>query len=110
MKAASMRRRAAGIGALAYAALAYAALVAAPTTSRAQPAITYLDQGWSAADRADFYWTSQGSALMSYDIYLALEVAGAEARFNDPAVSDRLGLMMDPPNPEANPDNLPIGV
>ena len=31
--------------------------------------LVYLNQGWSAEERADFYWAPQGSALMSYDIY-----------------------------------------
>jgi len=35
--------------------------------------MVYLNQGWSAEDRAEYYWAPQGSALLSYDIYLALK-------------------------------------
>ena len=70
----------------------------------------YLNQAWSAQDRAEFYWTSQGSALLSYDIYLALQVAGSDALFNSPKNSDRLGLLTEPTDPKNNPDALPVGV
>jgi hypothetical protein len=44
----------------------------------AQPEIIRLEQGWSQQQRADYYWTSQGSALISYDIYLALKVFNSD--------------------------------
>src|SRR5262245_48909169 len=72
--------------------------------------VIYLDQAWSAEDRAAYYWTSQGSALLSYDIYLALEVAGSAELFNSAANSDRLGLLLEPADPMNNPDGLPVGV
>src|SRR5713226_4668921 len=56
--------------------------------------VIYLDQAWSPQDRAAYYWGSQGSALLSYDIYLALEVAGSQELFNSPANSDRVGLLV----------------
>ncbi len=74
------------------------------------PAISYLDQAWSAQDRADYYWTSQGSALLSYDIYLALEAEGTTDLFSSPAHSDRMGLLTEPLDLARNPDNLPVGV
>ena len=74
------------------------------------PAISYLDQAWSAQDRADYYWTSQGSALLSYDIYLALEAEGTKDLFSSRAHSDRMGLLTEPLDSARNPDNLPVGV
>lgn len=74
------------------------------------PAISYLDQAWSAQDRADYYWTSQGSALVSYDIYLALEAEGTTDLFSSPAHSDRMGLLTERMDLARNPDNLPVGV
>jgi len=74
------------------------------------PAVSYLDQAWSAQDRADYYWTSQGSALVSYDIYLALEAAGTTDLFSSSTHSDRMGLLAEPLNLAENPDNLPVGV
>ena len=44
--------------------------------------VTYLNQAWSEQDRADYYWLSQGSALISYDIYLALKLADSNELFN----------------------------
>ena len=38
----------------------------------------YLNQGWSQEDREWYYHFSQGSAVLSYDIYLNLEVAGSQ--------------------------------
>jgi hypothetical protein len=72
--------------------------------------VVYLDQAWSPEDRAAYYWTSQGSALLSYDIYLALDVADSTELFNSPSNSDRVGLLVEPPDPKHNPDGLPIGV
>jgi hypothetical protein len=73
-------------------------------------AVVYLDQAWSPEDRAAYYWTSQGSALLSYDIYLALEVAGSAELFNSAANADRMGLLVEPSDPKNNPDSLPVGV
>ncbi|MCI0535918.1 MAG: hypothetical protein L0Z50_11900, partial [Verrucomicrobiales bacterium] len=37
----------------------------------------YLEQGWTAEERQRFYYTTQGSQLIPYDWFLALEaVAG----------------------------------
>jgi len=72
--------------------------------------VVYLNQAWSPADRAAYYWTSQGSALLSYDIYLALEVAGSAELFNSAANADHVGLLVEPTDPKNNPDGLPVGV
>ena len=72
--------------------------------------VLYLNQAWSTQDRADYYWTSQGSALLSYDIYLALQVAGSAQLFNAPENSDRLGLLTEPQDLKNNPDALPVGI
>ena len=69
-----------------------------------------LNQGWNDQQRADYYWTSQGSALISYDIYLALQLAGSNELFNSAAHADKVGLLMDEPDSKNNPDNLPIGI
>ncbi len=84
--------------------------IIASATAADSSEIIYLDQGWTAEDRANYYWTSQGSALMSYDIYLNLAVAGSTELFNSSKHSNAMGLLVDPPNPKANPDNLPVGI
>ena len=70
----------------------------------------FLDQAWSQADRDTYYWISQGSQIMSYDIFLNLEVAGGQELFRSDANSERYGLIPQPAQPGINPDALPIGV
>ena len=47
---------------------------------------------------------------MPYDIFLSLEAAGSQELFRSDANSERYGLTPDPPNPQWNPDGLPIGL
>ena len=68
--------------------------------------VIYLDQAWSQADRETYYQISQGSAVMSYDIFLNLEAAGSQELFRSDANSDRYGLITQPANPRTNPDGL----
>lgn len=70
----------------------------------------YLNQAWTPQQRADYYWGSQGSALISYDIYLALQLPGSKILFNSAEHADKVGLLMDPPDLKNNPDALPIGI
>lgn len=83
------------------------------TTAAAQEKrgdVVYLDQAWSREDRQTYYWTSQGSALMSYDIFVGLEVAGSEELFRSDGNSARYGLLLEAADPKFNPDGLPVGV
>jgi RoxA-like, cytochrome c-like len=90
------------------------ALALLPTQkSAAQTAgdsVIYLNQAWSQADRETYYQTSQGSQVISYDIFLNLEVAGGQELFRSDANSDRYGLVPQAPNPRTNPDGLPVGL
>ena len=43
--------------------------------------VIYLDQAWSQADREMFYQISQGAQIISYDIFLNLEVADSQELF-----------------------------
>lgn len=47
---------------------------------------------------------------MSYDIFLNLELANSRELFRSDANVERYGLTPSPPNPQTNPDGLPIGV
>lgn len=69
----------------------------------------YLNQAWSQDDREWYYHFSQGSAVLSYDIFLNLEVANGQELFRSDANSVRYGLIPEPPN-GMNPDGLPIGI
>jgi hypothetical protein len=76
----------------------------------ADDSVIFLDQGWSKADRDTYYWISQGSEALSYDIFLDLEVAGSQELFRSDANSDRYGLIPVAANPRTNPDGLAIGL
>jgi hypothetical protein len=68
--------------------------------------VIYLNQGWSQEDREWYYHFSQGSAVLSYDLYLNLEVAGSQDLLRSSA---NYGLLPEPGSP-SNPDALPIGI
>ncbi|MGE4616036.1 MAG: di-heme-cytochrome C peroxidase, partial [Gammaproteobacteria bacterium] len=67
-----------------------------------------LDQGWDDHDRAWFYHINQGSRLLSYGVFMALEAADGRALFRDDANLRRYGYIPAPPT-QYNPDGLPIG-
>ena len=84
-----------------------------PAPAAAQPVsepVTYLNQAWPQADRDWYYHFSQGSAVIPYDIFLNLEVAGSQELFRSDTNSERYGLITDAANPQSNPDGLPIGL
>ncbi|MCJ8312819.1 MAG: di-heme-cytochrome C peroxidase [Pseudomonadales bacterium] len=70
---------------------------------------TYLDQGWSESQSLWFYNTSQGSDLMPYDLFIALEQADSEVLFRDNQNIDKYRYL---PQKETflNPDGLPVGL
>ena len=68
--------------------------------------VIYLNQGWSQDDREWYYHFSQGSAVLSYDIYLNLEIASSQDLIRSSA---NYGLLTDPAN-SYNPDGLQIGI
>ena len=71
--------------------------------------VVYLDQGWTKDERQQYYRTSQGSALLSYDVFLNLEQAKSDKPFRADENMVRYGLVPQPANPGLNPDALPIG-
>jgi mono/diheme cytochrome c family protein len=81
---------------------------AAAQTSSDQSVI-YLNQAWSRDDREWFYNFSQGSAVLSYDIFLNLEIAGGQDLFRSDGNLARYGLIPTTAN-QYNPDALPIGI
>src|SRR5262245_35201457 len=86
------------------------------TAARLSPAaaqtndVIYLNQAWSQDDREWYYHFSQGSAILSYDIFLNLEVAGGQELFRSNANSERYGLITESHRSKFNPDGLPIGI
>src|SRR3954447_11726202 len=84
--------------------------VAPAVAQSANGSVIYLNQGWSQAERDWYYQFSQGSAIISYDIFLNLEVADSQALFRSDAHSEQFGLITQPANAQTNPDGLPIGL
>jgi hypothetical protein len=70
--------------------------------------IRYLDQGWTETDRAWFYTTTQGSRMIPYDWFLALERPGAEGLFKDRSYMEQFGYLPALDESESR-DGLPIG-
>ena len=72
-------------------------------------AVRYLDQGWSADTVSWWNFASQGTVFAPYEWLLALEQAEGQELFSAPGHMSRLGFLVSPPNPEYNPDGLPVG-
>ncbi len=70
----------------------------------------YLDQGWSNADRQWFYTTTQGSQLIPYDWFLAVEQAENEDAFRSDANINRYRYLTNVATSYYNPDGLPVGM
>ncbi|HYC05186.1 MAG TPA: di-heme-cytochrome C peroxidase [Azospirillaceae bacterium] len=68
---------------------------------------TVLDQNWTAADRDAFYWTSQGSRIMRWDWFKALERPDSQEKF----LADDLARFHYLPDhaSASNPAGLPVG-
>ena len=67
-----------------------------------------LEQGWTPAQMEWFYTTPQGSELMPYDFFLALEQAESQELFREGRNMRKYRYLTDYKTPK-NPDDLPIG-
>jgi hypothetical protein len=83
---------------------------AAVVTQASSDPVIYINQGWSKADRDTYYWIPQGTVMMSFDIFQNLELADSQELFRSDANMERYGLIPSPPDPDGNPDGLPIGI
>jgi cytochrome c5 len=79
---------------------------AAPNQPSGPQAPIFLKQGWSAAERQWFYTVTQGSQIMPYAWFMALERAADDAPFRNEL--PRIGYLPNP-NRSGNPDSLPVG-
>lgn len=78
----------------------------------AQGSVTFLEQGWNEADRQMYYHTTQGTRVVPYAWFMALERKGLvppQPPFLTDATVERYGLIPDP-NTVNNPDRLPVGL
>ena len=89
----------------------FALSVVAQASAQQTPAepVIYLNQAWSQEDREWYWHFSQGSAVLSYDIFLNLEAADSQDLFRSGLNSTRYGLIPDAASSN-NPDGLPIGL
>ena len=69
----------------------------------------FLNQQWTDAERDRFYNTPQGSYLIPYSWFVALEAAGKDYRFNDKRNIRRYGYLVNDGYSSANPGKLPVG-
>jgi hypothetical protein len=72
-----------------------------------------LEQNWTATQRTTFHHTPQGTRLVPYKWFKALEqpclsLFGCKM-FSDPAYLDRFGFIPSEADPQLNPDGLPVG-
>ena len=72
--------------------------------------ITYLDQNWTPALRELYYFTPQGSQVIPYDWFLALERSDEKQLFSSPENLTRFGFLYHKESSaKLNPGKLPIG-
>ena len=88
-------------------------LIVPPAASADEPAeqdLVYLDQGWSSELRELFYFTPQGSRMMPYTWFRALETPDGEGLFSDVRYLERYGLLAPDSSLSDNADRLAIGL
>lgn len=85
-----------------------AVLITSAPKAWAEEIIT-LEQGWDEPSRVVFYHTPQGSPIIPYDHFLALEQSDSDDLFMDEAHLSSLGMLYWGKS-SLNPDGLPIGL
>lgn len=72
--------------------------------------VVSLEQGWDQKVQSSFWFTTQGSQILPYRIFLGLEQSGSEELFRSDANILKFGYIPAKPGPKDwNPDGLPIG-
>jgi len=70
--------------------------------------VAYLPQNWTAEQSVQFYFTDQGSQLMPYEWFLALEQPDSTKTFRDNQNLLKYRCLPQNPGP-LNPEGLPVG-
>ena len=70
--------------------------------------LVWPDQGWSREDSAWFYNTTQGSQLLPYPFFIALEQERSTEPFREVRHMQKYRYLPEAPNVR-NPDGLPVG-
>jgi len=71
--------------------------------------VVKLNKSWTDEERQFYYHTSQGSQIMPYDWFIALEQPNSKQLFTSNDYITKMRVIPDP-NPVHNPDLLPIGL
>jgi mono/diheme cytochrome c family protein len=71
--------------------------------------VAYPDQGWGDETRQLFYFTPQGSRMIPYAWFMALESADGQGMFATTANLERYGFLAADAPHQINPHSLPIG-
>ena len=71
--------------------------------------VVYLDQGWEEDDSLWFYNITQGSDLLPYDFFIALEQENSRELFRSPENMTRFRYLPQKQT-RSNPDALPVGM
>ena len=70
--------------------------------------VVYLDQNWDRYDSLWFYFTTQGSDFLPYEVFLNLEQAGSEELLRSSANMNNYRFLNQQTSFD-NPDGLPVG-
>ena len=70
--------------------------------------VVYLEQNWTADESLRFYFTPQGSQIVPYNWFLALEQPDSTTPFRDNQNILKYRYLAQNPGPH-NPDGLPVG-
>jgi hypothetical protein len=70
--------------------------------------VVYLSQNWSPGESLQFYFTAQGSQIIPYNWFLALEQVDSSTPFRDNQNILKFRYLPQNPGPQ-NPDGLPVG-
>jgi hypothetical protein len=68
----------------------------------------HIDQGWTEAERESFYFTAQGSQLIPFNWFLALEQVENQELFRSESNIRKYGFLPAQPS-QLNPNGLPVG-
>lgn len=68
-----------------------------------------LEQGWSVRTQQAYYFTNQGSRILPYEWFLALEMPDSQALFRGDDNMRALRYLPTGPDARWNPDGLPVG-
>ena len=70
--------------------------------------VVNLEQGWTEKTQQHFYFVDQGSQMMPYDWFLALEQDSSQELFRSDKNMNALRYLPSKPT-KLNPDGLPVG-